>query len=138
MASASDFAAWAQKDLVIPFGGHTYRVSPPDVDRAAILLACAVRGEVNIGIVSGPIPDDVQKVLNSITEAHPALTEEVYQQMVANKVPKVSIDRFAYYATFYWARGEAYADELARLMFAPRVTDDDLFPDEDEAAAPKA
>lgn len=136
MASASDFAAWAQKDLVIPFEGQTYRVCPPDVDRAGVLLACAIRAEVNLGLVAGPIPEGVQEVLDSITDEHPALTEEVYQQMVANKVPKVSIDRFAYYATFFWARGEEYADMLARLMFTPRVTDD-LFPDEDGGDSPK-
>ncbi len=120
MASASDFAAWAQKDLVIPFGGKTYRVGPPNVDRAAILLACAIRGEVNLGVVKGPIPDEVEKVLDSIKEQHPALTEEVYEQMVADGVPKITIDRFAYYATFYWARSEQYADELARLLWTPR------------------
>lgn len=135
MASASDFAAWAQPDLVIPFGGRTYTVRPPDTENAGILLACAVRGEVKLGLVDGPIPDDVQKVLESITDQHPALGD-VYDQMVADKLPKVTIDRFSYYATFYWARGEEYADTLARILFTPRVTDD-LFPDEEELELPK-
>lgn len=123
MASASDFAAWAQQDLVLPFEGRTYKVRPPSVDDAAILLACAVRGEVNLGIVKGPIPDEVQRVLDTITDQHPALGD-VYQQMVDAKVPKVTIDRFGYYAVFYWARGEEYADDLARLLFTPRAIEE--------------
>lgn len=135
MASASDFAAWAQQNLVIPFGGRTYTVRPPDTEDAGILLACAVRGEVNLGLVEGPIPEAVQKVLDSITDAHPALGD-AYDQMLADRLPKTTIDRFSYYATFYWARGEEYADTLARLLFTPRITDD-LFPDEEPADHPK-
>ncbi|MCT1363968.1 hypothetical protein [Microbacterium sp. p3-SID131] len=138
MASASDFAAWAQQDLVIPFGGKTYRVAPPDVDRAGKLLACAIRGEVNLGITKGPIPDEVQAVLDTIgPDEHPALGD-VHQEMLDDKLSPTTIDRFTYYAVFYWARGEEYADALARLLFMPRVTDDNLFPDKEDEAAPKA
>lgn len=138
MASASDFAAWAQQDLVIPFGGKTYRVSPPSVDDSGKLLACAIRGEVNLGISKGPIPDGVQAVLDTIgPDEHPALGD-VHQQMVDDNLSPTTISRFTYYAVFFWARGEEYADSLARILFAPRVTDDDLFPGEEAEAAPKA
>lgn len=137
MASTSDFKAWAQQDLVIPLGDRTFTVRPPSVDAAGKLLACAVRGEVNLRIVEGPIPDDVQAVLDTIgKDEHPALGD-TYKEMVAAGLSPVTIDRLGYYAVFYWARGEEYADTLARILFTPRVTDD-LFPDEgDETPAPK-
>lgn len=141
MASASDFKAWAQQDLVIPdldtpLGVRTFRVRPPSVDDAGKLLACAVRGEVNLGLVEGPIPDDVQAVLDSIQPGeHPALGD-TYQELVDAKLSPVTIDRLGYYAVFYWARGEEYADTLARILFTPRVTDD-LFPEEGSEVAPK-
>ncbi|MFK4760296.1 hypothetical protein ACI3KS_05110 [Microbacterium sp. ZW T5_45] len=120
MASAADFKAWAQQDLVIPLGDRTFTVRPPSVDDAGKLLACAVRGEVVLGIVKGPIPDEVQEVLDSIEPGeHPALGD-TYQEMVDAKLSPVTIDRFAYYAIFYWARGEEYADRLARILFTPR------------------
>lgn len=120
MASAADFKAWAQQDLVIPLGDRTFTVRPPSVDDAGKLLACAVRGEVFLGIVKGPIPDEVQEVLDSIEPGeHPALGD-TYQEMVDAQLSPVTIDRFAYYAIFYWARGEEYADRLARILFTPR------------------
>lgn len=142
MASASDFKAWAQQDLVIPdldtpLGVRTFRVRPPSVGDGGKLLACAVRGEVKLGLVEGPIPDDVQAVLDTIEPGdHPALGE-TYQELVDAGVSQFTIDRLAYYAIFYWARGEEYADTLARILFTPRVTDD-LFPDGDSGGpAPK-
>lgn len=120
MATASDFASWAVPDLVIPLGGRDYTVRPPSVDDAGKLLACAVRGEVNLGIAEGPIPDEVQAILDTITpNEHPALGD-VYQQMVNDGVNPTTIDRFAYYAVFYWARGQEYADTLAALLWTPR------------------
>lgn len=136
MATASDFATWAEPDLVIPLGDHTFRVRPPSVSDAAKVLACAVRGEVNLRLVEGPIPDEVQDVLDTIgTDDHPALGD-AHQEMVDAGLSPVTIDRLGYYAVFYWARGERYADRLARLLFTPRVTDD-LFPDEDGEESPK-
>lgn len=129
MATASDFATWAEPDLKIPLDGRTFRVRPPSVDDAAKVLACAVRGEVNLGIAEGPIPDEVQAVLDTIgPKDHPALGD-AYQEMVDAGLSPVTIDRIGYYAVFFWARGEQYADSLAAALFTPRVTDD-LFPDE--------
>lgn len=137
MASASDFKSWAEPDLVIPLGGRDFIVRPPSVGNMGKLLACAVRGEVKLGLAEGPIPDEVQQVLDTIEpDEHPALGD-TYQEMVDAGLHPVTIDRFAYYAVFYWARGEEYADSLARVLFTPRVTDD-LFPGEEEGgAAPK-
>lgn len=133
MGTAPDFEAWAVPDLVIPLGGRDYRVRPPSVENMGKLLACAVRGEVNLGIVDGPIPDGVQKVLDTIgPDEHPALGE-TYQQLVDDGVHPVTIDRMAYYAVFYWARSREYADALATVLFSQREVDD-----VEVAPAPKA
>lgn len=133
MGTAPDFAAWAVPDLVLPLGERTYTVRPPSVDDMGKLLACAVRGEVNLGIVEGEIPDEVQEILDTITgDEHPALGD-AYAQMVADGVHPVTIDRMGYYAVFYWARGQEYADTLAALLFTPR----ELGVPEEAEAAPK-
>ncbi|WDH80203.1 hypothetical protein PTQ19_07165 [Microbacterium esteraromaticum] len=129
MGTAPDFAAWAVPDLVIPLGGRTYTVQPPSVGDMGKLLACAVRGEVNLKLVKGPIPDEVQEILDTIGPGeHPALGD-TYAQMVADGLHPTTIDRMAYYAIFYWARGKEYADALATLLFTPR----DLDADSDES-----
>lgn len=125
MATAADFASWAVPDLVIPLGGRDFTVQPPSVEDMGKLLACAVRGEVNLHIVEGPIPDDVQEILDTIgADEHPALGD-TYQEMVTAGVHPTTIDRMAYYAVFYWARGKDYADSLAALLWTPRDADDE-------------
>ena len=114
--SAVDFSQWAAPDLELRFGGRTYMVRPPTVEAAKQLMAAAVRGEVNNGFVAGPVPDELAAILDSIGDSHPALGD-VYGQMAADGVPQVSIDRMAYYATYYWARGREYADTLARILW---------------------
>ena len=116
---AVDFGEWVAPDLKLELGGRTYTVRPPTVAAAKMILAAAVRGEVNLGLVTGEIPDEVQAMLASIGDDHPALGD-VYAALVADKVPAVTIDRVAYYAVFYWARGKEYADTLANLMWLPR------------------
>jgi hypothetical protein len=127
--SAVDFTEWAAPDLVFVNlgadsegnGGHTFRVRPPSVDDSAKVLALAVRGEVNMGIVSGvEIPEPIQEVLDSIEAGdHPALGAAFYEMRDAG-ISSATIDRAAYYAIFYWARGKRYADALAKLMWSER------------------
>lgn len=133
MANAADFASWAQTDLVIPFGGREYRVPPPTVEASKKLIACAVRAEVNLGLRKGEIPEGVQRVLDNIGPDEHVGLGPVYDEMVDAGLSQVTIDRFTYYAVFYWARGEEYADTLARALFAPR----DLPEGEVGGAAPK-
>lgn len=119
--SAVDFGQWAAPDLEITLGGRTFMVSPPCVADARKVIAAAVRGEVNLGIVTGSIPDEVQEVLLSIKpDEHPALGK-TYGEMVAAGIDAQTIDRVGYYAVFYWARGKKYADSLAAILWAPRV-----------------
>lgn len=122
---AVDFEQWAVPDLTLTFRGRDYRVSPPDVESAAMVLASAVLAEVKWGLAEGPVPPEVQAVLDSIGTKHPALGDEVYDQMVADKVPKATIDRLAVYAAFYWAKGKAYADTLAAVLWTPRAVEPD-------------
>ncbi len=119
--AAVDFEAWALEELTLTLRGRTYQVPPPSVDAGGKILAAAARGEVVLGIEQGPIPEELQRVLDSIQPGeHPALSERVYQQMVDDGVSQVELDRMSYYAVFYWARGKAYADRLAALLWAPR------------------
>lgn len=127
MATASDFASWAIPDLVIPLKGsdgelREFVVHPPSVDDMGKLLASAVRGEVNLGIVEGEIPPEVQDVLDSIKDEHPSLGT-AYQQMADAGVNPITIDRMAYYCVFYWTRSKDYADMIAVLLWAREQED---------------
>jgi hypothetical protein len=117
--SAIDFGEWVAPDLELNLGGRTYTVRPPTVEASKMILAAAVRGEVKLGLVKGEVPAEVQAILDGIGNAHPALGD-AYSQMVADQVPAPTIDRVAYYAVFYWARGREYADTLAQLLWLPR------------------
>lgn len=118
--SATDFEAWAAPPLELKLHGRIYVIQPPTVDAARKLLAAAVRGEVNLGLVEGPVPAEVEAILDTIEEGeHPALGP-VWQQMVDDRIPTATIDRTAYYATFFWARGKQYADSLGKLLWTPR------------------
>lgn len=120
--SAVDFEQWVTPDLELTLGGRTYSVRPPTVEVAKKILAAAVRAEVNLGLVKGEVPPEVESVLKTIEPGeHPALGE-AYDQMVADGVPQPTIDRVAYYAVFFWARGRAYADSLAKILWLPRET----------------
>lgn len=123
MSPTVDFTDWAVPDLVIPLGGHTYTVRPPSVARAPHVLACAVRAEHTIGLAHGPIPPDMQATLDALDAtplADVTLGADVHAQMVADGHPPLTIDRVAYYAMLYWARGRAQADAIATLMWSPR------------------
>lgn len=115
--SAVDFEEWAAPGLELTFGGRTFTVAPPSVDDAVKILAAAVRGEVRLGLVKGEIPEQVQKVLDMIEPGqHPALGA-TFDQLCEAGVPAVTIDRMAYYAVFYWAKGKQYADSLATALW---------------------
>lgn len=133
-----DFSQWAIPALPLTLGGRTYEVRPPCVADMRKLLACAVRAEVNLGVVQGPIPDDVQTVLDTIgPDDHPALGKVVHDQMVADGVHPTTIDRMAYYAVLYWARGKTVADVYAAALWTPR-TPVESAPEEQSDLAGKA
>ncbi len=118
MAGAVDFDAWARPDLDLTLGGRTYSVRPPSVETGATLMACAVRAEINLGIVRGELPEELKGLLDAIEPGeHPALGE-TYHRLQADGVDQVTIDRMAYYAVFYWAKGQEYADWIAQLLWS--------------------
>lgn len=125
--SAVDFAEWAAPDLVLKnLGGHTFTVCPPTVGDMAKLLALAIRGEVELGLVpkDTEIPDAVQELIDQIGPTdHPALGG-TYAAMKEAGLNDATINRAAYYVIFYWARGKRYADALATLLWAPRTDDE--------------
>ncbi|WZH36238.1 MAG: hypothetical protein PIR02_15940 [Microbacterium enclense] len=132
MASAVDFSEWVAPDLKMPLGGRTYSVPAPSVRRARKIIAAAVRAEVNLGIVKGEIPDEITEILDTIRGVERPGLGPVAQEMTDDDVAIETIDRMEYYAIFYWTRGKEYADALATVLWAPRVSA------EAGAPAPKA
>lgn len=121
--AAVDFTDWAVPDLVLTLGGRTYRVPPPSVDRARQVIACVVRAEINLRLHPGPLPAELASILAEIDESplgHVSLGVDVYDRLVADEHPPVTIDRVAYYALFHWARGKGRADAIAEALWAPR------------------
>lgn len=120
-----DFKAWAEPSLRLPWGDRIYEVHPPSVGDAKKVLAAAVRAEIELGLVdSKDVPDGALEVLNDIEPGDAFSLGAAYDEMAADGVPQRTIDRMAYYAVFYWARSEAYADWVATIMFAPREVAD--------------
>lgn len=134
--AAVDFEEWAAPGMRLTLGGRTYIVPPPSVAAARQILAAAVRAEVNLGIAEGPVPTEVQAVLDTIGDGHPALGP-VFDQLVEAGAPAATIDRMSYYAVFYWARGKAFADGLAEALWAPRDGDESSTGKGGEGAGPK-
>lgn len=122
MSPTVDFTDWAQPDLVLTLGGRTYTVRPPSVDRARLLLAFVVRAEHRLGLVTGPLPRELEAVLVEVGETPLGvytLGQDVYEQLVADGAAPVTIERMAYYALHYWARGQQRADAVATWLWAP-------------------
>ncbi len=120
--SAVDFDEWGAPDLTLTWKGHEYKVPAPCTIDARKLLAAAALGEVRNGAVVTQPTDDVLAVMQAISpDDHFALSQPVYDQMVADKVPQTTIDRMAYYAVFYWARGREYADIMAAFMWGGEI-----------------
>ena len=128
VAPTVDFTDWAVPDLVLTLGGHTYTVRPPSVERARHILACTVRAEINLQLHPGPMPSelaDVLKVLDETPLGVVTLGQDVYDQMVTDGHPPMTIDRVAYYAMFHWARGKDRADQVATALWAPAADVDE-------------
>jgi hypothetical protein len=117
---AIDFGEWVAPELTLTLRGNTYTRGVPTVQEMGQILAAAVRAEVNLKLVKGEIPAEIQAVLDTIGDQHPALGD-AYAQMVADNVAPYERDRMSYYAVFYWARGKDYADRLAKILWLPRA-----------------
>lgn len=118
--AAVDFSSWAVPDLVLTLGGVTYTVAPPSVERAKLILACTAKAEVDLGLHPGPVPEDIVEALNQLGDTplgDVSLGPVVRQQLVDAGHPPLTIDRMAYYAMLFWARGKKRADAIATLLW---------------------
>jgi hypothetical protein len=127
--SAVNFSEWAIPALKLKLGGATYEVAPPDVERAKLILALTVRTEVGLGLAAGPMPEELDDVLASEEAMQPlgviTLGKGAYDAMLADRVPTATIERMAYYAMLYWARGKDRADAVAQALWTPKDDDTD-------------
>lgn len=124
---AVDFSSWVAPDLELTLGGHTYKVRPPSVDRGRAITACAARAELSLGLVRGELPAELVAVLDKLGEqplGTITLGQDVYDRMVADEVPVLDIDRAAYYALWFWARGKAMADWVADYLWGEDHADE--------------
>lgn len=119
--SAVDFASWVFPDLTLTLRGRDYTVPPPSVEASKQIVAAAALLEIKFGLIKIPVPPEMQSVLESIGDRHPALGDEAYAEMVADGLPAVVINRMSVYATLYWARGREYAETMARVLWTPEV-----------------
>lgn len=132
MSPTVDFTDWAVPDLVLTLGGRTYNVPPPSVDRARLVLACAVRAEVALGLAKGTVPPELIAVLEGLDDTPlgvVTLGQDVYDTLIADGHPPITIERMAYYALHYWARGQGRADAVALALWTPTKTAQDEAPD---------
>jgi hypothetical protein len=128
-----DFSDWAVPDLELALGGKKYVISPPSVKQVQHILALTVRAEINLGLATGPLPQDLQDVLVSLGDTKLGVVtmgQAVYDQLVEDGYPPITIDRMAYYALFFWSRGKGRADALATVLWAPRDTEEPDAPGE--------
>lgn len=139
--SAVDFSDWAIPDLVITLGGKDYTVHPPSVEGAKSILALAVQSEILLHLASADdVPPAIQEALDTLAQAGTprgvvSLGQDVYDELVADGHPPVTIDRVALYAVYFWARGRARADAVAHYLWDPK---DQETEDDGEGESPKA
>jgi hypothetical protein len=132
--AAKDFTTWARPDLVLTLPGREYRSRPPTLGEIDLLLAIAVRLELEIGLVQGEMPSDLAALIEQNADTPVAvisLGQETYDAMVAEKVDHEVIRRMGLYAVLYWARGEAKADVIAEFLWGHETQQDEA------EAAPK-
>jgi len=123
MASV-DFTSWVVPDLKLTLGGVTYEVAPPDVERAKMILALTVREELRLGLSKGDLPEQLKTIIeNAVSDrqlGEITLGPDVYERMVTDRVAVTTIERMAYYAMLFWARGQERADAIASALWAPK------------------
>ena len=124
MSTIVDFGEWSSAPgFTVKLGGGTYEVPPRNLDDWGLCAAAATLGEYRLGFVKGDAPASVLEQVARIKPGdHPALGP-VYNQMIADGLPQILVDRVAYYAVFLVARGKEYADALAGLIWADGKTD---------------
>ncbi|QIK82985.1 hypothetical protein [Sanguibacter sp. HDW7] len=111
--------------------GKIYHVPPPTKHNGLVLAAIVAYG---MNKATGRETDDETMALwesipGDTPVGHLALTQAVYDQMLADGQPEIDVDRYALYAQYYWTLGEDAADQVMEFTYGPA---------DDEGAAPKA
>jgi hypothetical protein len=130
----TDFTDWAVGDLVLTLDGREYRSRPPSVEQGKLLIALAVKAEIQLGLVKGDLPDDLAELIEKAGTtplAETSLGAPTNEALVADGVNPETIRRMAVYGIFYWVRGKDRADLLAQAMWRKEAEE------AAEAAAPK-
>ena len=134
--STVDFTSWATGDLNLTLGDRTYPVRPPSVEGMATVLAAAALAEIQLGAAEGPLPADLQELLDAIPPGTSPSLGDQYGRLIEDGIDRVTLDRMAFYATFYWARGKETAQAMAVLFWSAQDADTEV-PEDGAEPAPK-
>lgn len=118
-----DFDGWAFPGLRLTLGGREYVFPPPSVEDSKRIVAIAARTEIRFGLSKAKMPKDLEAEVQRLDNrplGEITLGEGGYQQLVDDKVPSPTVERMAFYALFYWARGKDRADSIAAALWTPR------------------
>lgn len=126
MASV-DFTDWVAPNLVLTLGGKTYTVAPPNVAESRLILALAVRSEIQLGLTKVAMPPELAAALEHASgqPLGEITLGDQYQTLIDDGHAAPTIDRMAFYAMLYWARGKGRADDLAQAMWSVAQGDAD-------------
>jgi len=124
--SVVDFTQWVIPDLPILLGGKTYSAHPPSVDQAKIIVAFMALAEIKLGLAKGPADPDLVALADAQTDTLAVITlgQAVYDQMVADGVDEVTIDRVGFYGMLFWTQGKERADWVAEQMWSPKDSEE--------------
>lgn len=116
----TDFTDWAVGDLVLTLDGREYRSRPPSVEQGKLLIAMAIQLEIQLGLVKGDLPEDLDELIQAAGTtpfAEVSLGVDVRDALLADGVNPETIRRMGTYGIFYWVRGKERADLLAEAMW---------------------
>lgn len=121
--AAIDFAEWVAPDLSLTVGGRTYRVRPPTVAEARVIVALMIRTEERLGLVPAGAarPEGLDEALDQVGQrplGEVTLGRAVHRALMEDDVPAATVDRMSYYAMVFWARGRDRADAIARVLWS--------------------
>lgn len=125
--SSVDFTGWAEPPLELTLGGRVFTMPPPSVALGGTLAALTAHTEVQLGWASGPLDANFRTLVDKLGEK--PLGEVVFAEctmladMVEAGASQRTIDRMAFYAMLFWARGKERADAIAQAIWAKRAAE---------------
>lgn len=113
-----DITKYLVPDLVLNHHGKKYVVPPPSKDDGLLL---AIIDAIGVTAVFGQGGDPIENLTDTQKAMFEAAKDRdlgdislgpVYKEMVDDGVPGPHIDQYAFYAMYYWVRGEEMADAI--------------------------